>query len=92
MAISQEEYAKEKLILRKTHNLINKNIDELSKEIKNIEDDELEFKKLSWSESSSFDNADIASFKELPIASSNSLLKLNPYNSSYNKVSGLMMK
>ena len=64
MAITEEEYSKEKKILRKTHNLINKNIDELSKEIKNIEDEELEFKKLSWKESSSFDNADLASFKE----------------------------
>ena len=64
MAISEEEFTKEKIILKKTHNLINKNIEELSKEIKNIEDDQLEFKKLSWSESSSFDNADIASFKE----------------------------
>ena len=64
MAISEEEFKKEKLILKKTHNLIDKNINELSKEIKVIEDDQLEFKKLSWSESSSFDNAEIATFKE----------------------------
>ena len=64
MAITEEEFSKEKLILRKTNNLIKKNIDELSKEIQIIEDDQLEFKKLSWKESSSFDNADIASFKE----------------------------
>ena len=80
MAITQEEFSKEKLILKKTHKLINTNIDELSKEIKNIEDDELEFKKLSWSESSSFDNADLASLKEeISMEESKSNMKIEYY-------------
>ncbi len=80
MAITEEEFSKEKLILKKTHKLINTNIDELSKEIKNIEDDELEFKKLSWSESSSFDNADLASLKEeISMEESKSNMKIEYY-------------
>ena len=65
MEITQEEISKEKKILNKTHNLVEKRIDELSNII-NIEIEDIkEFKKLSWKESSSYDNAEKATISEI---------------------------
>ena len=59
MAISELELKKEKIILNKVSELINNNIEELSKEVKANEENLIEFKKLMWQDSTSFDNAEI---------------------------------
>ena len=64
MPITEEEILKEKKILNKTHNLVEKTITELSKDITVNDEDLLEFKKLSWKDMSGNDNADIASLSE----------------------------
>ena len=64
MPITEEEISKEKKILNKTHNLIEKTITELSKDIIVNDEELLEFKKLSWKDMSGNDNADIASLSE----------------------------
>ncbi|MBQ6477069.1 MAG: UvrD-helicase domain-containing protein [Bacilli bacterium] len=64
MAISEEEILKEKKILKKSHNLIKKNIDELSNKINVKVEDLKEFKRLSWQEISSYDAGDIAQLRE----------------------------
>ena len=65
MEITQEEISKEKKILSKTHNLVQKRINELSNTI-NIElEDIKEFKKLSWKDINPYENADVARIREI---------------------------
>ena len=64
MPITEEEILKEKKILNKTHNLVEKTITELGKDITLNDEELLEFKKLSWKDMSGNDNADIASLSE----------------------------
>ena len=64
MPITEEEILKEKKILNKTHNLVEKTITELGKDITLNDEELLEFKKLSWKDMSGNDNADIASISE----------------------------
>ena len=59
MAISELELKKEKLILSKVSNLVDKNLEELSKIVKINEEELIEFKKLMWQDSNFFDNAEI---------------------------------
>ena len=65
MAISELELKKEKIILNKVSELINNNIEELSKEVKANEENLIEFKKLMWQDSNSFDNAEIESVRSI---------------------------
>ena len=65
MAINDIELKKEKLILSKVTDLVNKNIDELSKVVKVNEEELIEFKKLMWQDSNSFDNADIVTARDI---------------------------
>ena len=65
MAISELELKKEKIILNKVSELINNNIEELSKEVKANEENLIEFKKLMWQDSTSFDNAEIESVRSI---------------------------
>ena len=65
MEITQEEISKEKKILSKTHNLVQKRINELSNTI-NIELEGIkEFKKLSWKDINPYENADVARIREI---------------------------
>jgi len=64
MAIESVEFEKEKQILKKTNKLVNKNIEELSKDINVSIDDLYEFKKLSWSFVNIFNSSDVAMVKE----------------------------
>ena len=60
MEITQEEISKEKKILSKTHNLVQKRINELSNTI-NVElEDIKEFKKLSWQDINPEERVDVA--------------------------------
>ena len=55
MAITNEEYKKETKILKLISNLLNKNLEDLEKEVKVKEEDLVDFKKMMWQDSSSFD-------------------------------------
>ena len=79
MAIEEKELKKEKLILKKVNNLLNSHIEELEKEVHIFQDDLIEFKKLVWSDFSSFDQGDIAQAKSSTIESENRLLSKQDY-------------
>ena len=65
MEITQEEISKEKKILSKTHNLVQKRINELSNTI-NVElEDIKEFKKLSWKDINPEERVDVARIREI---------------------------
>lgn len=59
MAVSSEEYLKEKKILKLTTKLLNDTLSDLKKEVRNDFEDLKEFKKLMWDGSNSFDDAEI---------------------------------
>ena len=65
MAIEGKELEKEKLILKKVTKLLNQDIDELKQDVKLGEDDLLEFKKLTWSDVSMYNDGDVIQAKEL---------------------------
>lgn len=68
MAIEGKELEKEKLILKKVTKLLNEYINELKKEVKLGEDSLLEFKKLTWSDVSMYNDGDVIQAKELTAA------------------------
>lgn len=59
MAISETELKKEKQILKKVGKLLEETISTLGEDVYNDEDNLLEFKKMVWSEASSFDEAEM---------------------------------
>ena len=59
MAISEVEFQKEKKILKKVQKLLGENLSELGKDVFQDEEDLVEFKKMMWEDSSSFDAAEI---------------------------------
>ncbi len=59
MAVTTEEFTKEKKILRLTTKLLNNTIEDLKKEVKDDFDNLKEFKKLVWDNSNTFDDGDI---------------------------------
>ncbi len=63
MALKQNELVKEKVILRKVSSLIETTIKNLKKEVKVTEENLVEFKKMVWSDHTSFDDGDIVSAK-----------------------------
>ena len=60
MAISEEEFLKEKKILKKVRKLLDKNMEELGKDVSNSEEELVEFKKMMWSDSHSFDEGEVS--------------------------------
>lgn len=64
MAIGEKEYQKEKIVLKKVSKLLNNNIEQLEQKVHLLNVDLIEFKKLTWSDSSSFDSGDIAQAKQ----------------------------
>ncbi len=65
MAIEGVELEKEKTILKKVSHLVKKNIDSLKETVKISSNDLVEFKKIIWQDSSSFDAGDISQAKTL---------------------------
>ena len=63
MAISEVEFKKEVKILDKVNNLLGDTLNDLMKDVKVGEEDLIEFKKMMWSDSSSFDDGDITQVK-----------------------------
>ncbi len=79
MSITEEEVKKEKLILKKTSNLVEKYIHELEETIKVKLEDLKEFKKLAWKESQTLDNAETASLREEAQTEENRAYKKQEY-------------
>lgn len=79
MAIDQRELKKEKLILKKVSHLLNHHIEELEKDVHVSKEDLIEFKKLVWSDFSSFDQGDIAQAKSSTIEEENRVLNKQDY-------------
>ena len=63
MAISVEEFTKEKKILRLTNKLLGETLDSLKSEVREDYENLKEFKKLMWDGSSTFDDGEIAQAK-----------------------------
>lgn len=63
MAITEQEFKKEKTILKKVSELVNDTLDNLSCKVNKTSEELQEFKKLTWDQSFSFDNGDIAQAK-----------------------------
>ena len=55
MAISEEEFQKEKKILHKINKLLGNTLNELGEEVIESEDNLVEFKKMMWENANSFD-------------------------------------
>lgn len=79
MAIEGKELEKEKLILRKVSYLINNTIDKLKKEVKVKQEDLIEFKKIVWSDSSSFDDGDIIQTRSVTSGEESRILEKEKY-------------
>ena len=58
MAISGEEFEKEKKILKKVKRLLDNHLSELGKDVTHAEDELVVFKKMMWENASSFDEAE----------------------------------
>jgi len=63
MAITKEEFIKEEKILERVNKLLNKTLDDLCKDVKVGEEDLMEFKKMVWADSNSFDSGEITQVK-----------------------------
>ena len=59
MAISDNEFKKEKLILKKVNKLLGDTLSSLGEEVIDDEDNLVEFKKMMWENSSSFDDGEM---------------------------------
>lgn len=59
MAISEEEFQKEKKILKKVQKLLGETLSNLGEDVYDDEENLLEFKKMMWENSSSFDEAEM---------------------------------
>ena len=79
MAIGQRELEKEKVILRKVSHLTNDTIDKLKTEVKLSEENLVEFKKIVWSDSSSFDDGDIIQAKSITSGEETRVLEKEKY-------------
>ena len=58
MAISELEFSKESIILSKVQKLLNDTLESLGIDVSNDEEDLVEFKKMVWDDSTSFDEGD----------------------------------
>ena len=58
MAISEEEFQKEKKILRKVSTLLEKTLQDLGQDVIQDEENLTEFKKMMWENASSFDSGE----------------------------------
>ena len=79
MAIVGKELEKEKIILRKVSHLVDDTVNKLKEEVKISEDSLVEFKKIVWSDSSSFDDGDIAQAKNITSGEENRVLEKEKY-------------
>ena len=63
MSITNDELKKEKKILEKVINLFDETYNSLADDVKVGEEDLIEFKKMMWSDSNSFDEGEITQVK-----------------------------
>ena len=87
MAIEGRERDKEKLILKKVAHLIETNIESLQKVVKVSNESLVEFKKIVWQDSSSFDEGDISQAKSITDNEQQKVLSKEKYLKSLLKIS-----
>ena len=86
--VTIEEEKIEKKHLKETSKIVNKIIDDLKQEVKISGEDLVEFKKLAWQDSNSFDNADIAQAKMATSEEESQVLMKQKYLKKLLKIQG----
>lgn len=86
MAIENRELEKEKLILKKITRLVKDNLEILQKEVKLSQKSLVEFKKMIWADSSSFDDGDISQAKNMTNEETNKTLEKEKYYQRLSKI------
>lgn len=86
MAIEGKEREKEKLILKKVAHLVSTNIESLKETVKISNENLVEFKKIVWQDSSSFDDGDIAQAKSMTNDEQGRVLEKEKYLKSLLKI------
>lgn len=79
MSISENEFKKEKLILKKVNKLLNDTIDSLGVRVSQDELNLVEFKKVMWDDSNTFDEGEIGQVKLATSDEENKLLQKKNY-------------
>ena len=79
MAISENEFKKERLILKKVNKLLNDTIDSLGVKVSQDELNLVEFKKVMWEDANTFDEGEIGQVKLETSDEENKLLQKKNY-------------
>ena len=79
MAISENEFKKERLILKKVNKLLNDTIDSLGVKVSQDELNLVEFKKVMWEDANTFDEGEIGQVKLATSDEENKLLQKKNY-------------
>jgi len=86
MPISEIEFQKEKKILKKVHKLLGDTLDSLGGEVIDDEDQLVEFKKMMWENSSSFDEAEMQQVMAATALEASKALQKKEYFRRLNKI------
>jgi DNA helicase-2/ATP-dependent DNA helicase PcrA len=89
MAISGEEFAKEKKILKKVKSLLNETLDTLSQDVNQGEEELVEFKKMMWENANSFDDGEV---QQVMLATNSEEEKALQKQRYYKKLKGIKDK
>ncbi len=79
MAITKEEFSKEEKILDRVNKLLKDTLDNLAVDVKVGEEDLIEFKKMIWSDSNSFDSGEITQVKATTELEANKFFRKQDY-------------
>ena len=79
MAITKEEFSKEEKILDRVNKLLKDTLDNLAVDVKVGEEDLIEFKKMMWSDSNSFDSGEITQVKATTELEANKFFRKQDY-------------
>ena len=86
MPISESEFQKEKKILKKVHKLLGDTLDSLGGEVIDDEDQLVEFKKMMWENSSSFDEGEMQQVMAATALEADKALRKKDYFRKLNKI------
>ena len=79
MAISEIEFKKEEKILKKTEELLEDTLRSFSEDVKTSEEDLIEFKKLMWQDSNSFDEGEVQQVRQATGSEEDKLFQKQKY-------------
>ena len=86
MAISEVEFQKEKKILKKVQKLLGETLETLGQDVFQSEEDLVEFKKMMWENSNSFDDGEIQQVMAATSMEADKVLQKQRYFKSLRKV------